>query len=80
MTCRQLSEFLMQYISGELPAELRAVFAAHLASCPECLAYVPSYEATVRLAQQVGDDDAALGTVPEKLVGAILAARRRALS
>ena len=78
MTCRELSEFLMQYVSGELSAAQRTVFEAHLASCPECLAYVQSYEATVRLAQRIDDHEAVAGSVPEKLVRAILAARGRA--
>ncbi|MCC6361642.1 MAG: zf-HC2 domain-containing protein, partial [Phycisphaerales bacterium] len=30
MTCKELAEFLMDYLDGELPAETRAVFDRHL--------------------------------------------------
>lgn len=79
MTCRELVEFLMEYVSGELPADQRAVFDEHLAGCPECVAYVKSYEESVRLATNAfrHPDDQVSDEVPADLVKAILAARRK---
>lgn len=79
MTCRELSEFLGEYVSGALPPDQRRAFDEHLAVCPDCVIYLKSYEDAVKLGkvafrsphERVPDD------VPEELVQAILAARRK---
>jgi len=77
MTCRELTEFLMAYVEGSLPAEERAIFDRHLSICPPCVTYVASYEATLNLerAAFAGPDEAVGEDVPETLVRAILASR-----
>ena len=77
MNCRTLIEFLMDYLNGELPDAQRAEFEAHLAECPWCVAYLQTYQETVRLGKVVlTDADApAQEEVPEELIQAILAAR-----
>ena len=79
MTCRELVEFLADYTTGDLPAEVLRVFETHLGDCPECVTYLRSYADTVRLARACAEtDDALPAEVPERLVRAVLAARRRA--
>ena len=79
MTCRDLVEFLADYLDGDLPAEVRRVFEAHLAECPECATYLRGYADAIRLARASAEtDDAVPSEVPERLVQAIVAARRRA--
>ena len=79
MTCRELVEFLADYLDGGLPPDTRRVFEAHLADCPECAAYLRGYADAIRLARASAEaDDAVPAGVPERLVRAILAARRRA--
>ena len=79
MSCREVVEFLMEYLSGELHHEQRAAFEEHLGECPECVAYLETYEETVKLAKTLHDhpDDQPAHDVPEDLVQAILAARRQ---
>jgi anti-sigma factor RsiW len=79
MTCREVTEFLADYLSGALPAAERAVFDEHLGTCPECLAYLKSYAETVRLGKAAfADPDAPVADeLPEALVQAILAASKR---
>ena len=79
MTCHEVIDFLMEYLSGELSASERAEFEQHLADCPDCSAYLKSYEETIKLGKAVfADLDApAPQDVPEELVQAILASRRR---
>ena len=79
MTCREVIDFLMEYLSGELGASERAEFEQHLADCPDCSAYLKSYEETIKLGKAVfADLDAPVPQdVPEELVQAILASRRR---
>ncbi len=79
MTCRELADFMMDYLSGELSSESRAGFDHHLSLCANCRKYLTSYEETVKLGKRVFDDDAALpADVPEEFVKAILATRRPA--
>ncbi len=79
MTCRQLSELLIEYRSGGLPPEERKAFEVHLTQCARCVEYLRSYEDTIRLARDAfADPDAPVPpTVPAELVQAIVAARRR---
>ena len=78
MTCREFADFMADYLSDELAAGSRALFDRHLAVCPTCVTYLKDYETTIRAGKRAFDahtsdlpDD-----VPEKLVLAILAARR----
>src|SRR5262249_62261503 len=78
LTCRELTDFLADYLAGELGADERAVFQRHLAACPDCTAYLRSYEATVRLARDAYADEPVPASVPDALVRAILHALTRA--
>jgi anti-sigma factor RsiW len=79
LTCREFADFLMAYEDGELSAAERARFEAHLVECPDCVAYLRSYRATVALGRKAfADEDAHAGRhAPEDLVRAVLAARPR---
>ena len=77
MTCRELTDFLDGYLDGSLAPETRATFDTHIGDCPECAAYLASYAATIRLVKAAGGEPVPAG-VPEELVEAILAARRKA--
>ena len=79
MTCREFTDFLMEYFSGQLPASVHTEFERHLVDCPECSTYLKSYEETVRLGKAAFTelDTAVPVEVPETLVQAILASRRR---
>jgi anti-sigma factor RsiW len=79
MTCREFIDFLMEYLSGGLSANEWAEFEQHLAECPDCAAYLRSYEETIKLGKAVfADPDAPVPQdVPEELVQAILASRRQ---
>ena len=79
MTCRELADFIADYISGELSAGTRAAFDDHLARCPNCRHYLSGYKATIALGRRAFEDDDAEvpADVPEDLVKAILAARKR---
>jgi anti-sigma factor RsiW len=74
VNCRTLIEFLMAYLDGELPDAERAQFEAHLAECPWCVAYLKTYQETVRLGKAVLTEPEA-PPPPEELVRAVLAAR-----
>ena len=77
LTCRELAEFLADYLAGELAAGPLADFEWHLARCPNCVAFVSTYRETRELARAaLGAADAPVPeAVPEDLVRAVLAAR-----
>jgi anti-sigma factor RsiW len=80
MNCREFTEFLHDYLFGNLPAEQRAEFEKHLAECPWCVAYLDSYQKTIQLEQaafSVPEGASIPADVPEELVQAILRARSR---
>ena len=78
MTCRELADFLMDYVNEELPSDVRRDFDRHLGLCPNCVAYVRTYRTTIELGRRAfADADAEAGAeVPPELVRAILAARK----
>jgi anti-sigma factor RsiW len=65
VNCRECTDFLIDYLNGDLPAAQQRVFEGHLELCPPCLTYLESYRATLALGELVRD----------VLVHAILAAR-----
>lgn len=79
LTCREVVDFLLDYLSGALPVDQAAQFERHLAVCSACVDYIRSYEDTIRFSRTAFDDltDEQAADVPEELVQAILAARRR---
>jgi len=79
LCCRELTDFIYAYEEGELPSDERAAFDAHLAECPDCVAYLAGYRRSVALGKQAFEepDEPVPDEVPDDLVRAVLAARRR---
>jgi anti-sigma factor RsiW len=78
MNCREFTEFLHEYLSGNLPEHERVEFDKHLAECPWCVAYLDSYQKTIELgkaAYSPAADDSLHAAAPEELIQAILRAR-----
>jgi predicted anti-sigma-YlaC factor YlaD len=74
MNCKQVNQFLADYLDGSLPWRQRVAFKLHLLICRHCRRYLASYKATVRVAGSLGRADEP--QVPDELVRAILAVRR----
>ena len=53
ITCKELCEFLIDFVSGELPPEHRAKIEQHLGKCPPCVAYFESYQLTIKLTRKL---------------------------
>ena len=79
MTCRELADFLDDYLSGDLRPDVRSPFEHHLDVCANCRRYVDQYRQSIALGRAAFDDVNAQvpQNVPEDLVAAILAARSR---
>ena len=75
MTCEQVTAFLIDYVSGELPPEQRIALERHLGACRSCRDYLDGYRKTIAMGKRAliprADE-----SIPETLVQAVLAARR----
>ncbi|MDX2130519.1 MAG: zf-HC2 domain-containing protein [Planctomycetota bacterium] len=80
ITCRELIEFIADYLDGTLPAEARVEFERHLTVCPACVAYLRSYQRTIDASRDAlaPSDEPATTVAPPGLVDAIRAARANA--
>ena len=76
MTCREVADFLADYLSGALADDLRAQFDRHLTLCSNCRAYLATYRATVELGRRAfaAPDADAKDEVPAEFVNAIMKA------
>ena len=76
MNCRDIIEFLAEYLDGELSAHTSAEFERHLAICVSCTAYLATYRETIRASRYVSlRKDDLLDDAPEELIEAILRSR-----
>lgn len=80
ITCRQLIDFIADYLDGSLPAEQRAEFERHLRVCGPCVHYLASYQAAMKLGKAAfpDPDQPPPCGIPDDLVAAIVSARRKA--
>lgn len=53
MTCRDLVNLLIDYVSDELPPEQAEHIRQHLAKCPPCVTYVETYHLTIKLTRRL---------------------------
>jgi hypothetical protein len=51
-TCRETIELLLDYLDGDLPAELRANLEEHLGGCQPCGEFLETYRATMGLCKK----------------------------
>jgi len=78
LTCRELIDFIVDYLDGTLTSDERADFDAHLAVCPHCVDYLDEYRATVEAgrASYLDREGPVPDEVPADLVAVVLAVRR----
>lgn len=52
ISCSQLVDYCMDYLSGTLPAEDRESFDGHLSYCPECVKFFETYRKTPEISRE----------------------------
>ena len=79
MTCREIADFLADYVSGVLADDVRTAFDRHLVVCPNCQAYLATYRVTIDAGRQAfaNPDADARGEVPADLIAAIMTVLRK---
>lgn len=53
MTCRDLAELLLDYVTGELSDEHKHSIEKHLVHCPPCVTFVETYQITIKLTRKL---------------------------
>lgn len=48
-TCKDATNLLLEFMSGELDSETNLEFEKHLEVCPDCVAFLNTYKKTVEL-------------------------------
>ncbi|MCE2966011.1 MAG: anti-sigma factor family protein [Phycisphaerales bacterium] len=85
ITCQQCVEFILDYIDGVLPADVRFKFESHIAFCRDCEIYIENYRKAAELARAAGapsrpggesDGSLRVTPAPKHLVDAILRSLR----
>ncbi len=69
ITCKELIDFLDDYVADDLPPSRRHEFERHLKVCPSCVAYVKSYRDTIQMARHAYADPA---EIPPELLTTLL--------
>jgi anti-sigma factor RsiW len=57
ITCQQVVALLMDYIAGALESETALTLQKHLRDCQECVAFLHTYQATIRATRALRDVD-----------------------
>jgi anti-sigma factor RsiW len=52
ISCSQLVDYCMDYLSGSLPTEDRKSFDSHLAHCPDCVNFFQTYKKTPEISRE----------------------------
>jgi anti-sigma factor RsiW len=56
LTCRKVTEILIDYVDGTLSIEQRNVLERHLCGCVPCAIYMHTYHDTIRLTHALPDE------------------------
>jgi anti-sigma factor ChrR (cupin superfamily) len=52
MTCRELTELLVEYYEGDLDPDVQEVMDRHREICPYCEGFLRTYKATILLTEE----------------------------
>ncbi len=55
--CREITDLLLDYMTGELDPETVAAFEDHLDLCPDCVAFLNTYKKTVQATRSLRFED-----------------------
>jgi anti-sigma factor RsiW len=67
LTCQQVTDAIMDYVSGDMNAETKAAFESHLRRCSDCDAFFNTYRGTLRATRSLAYDH-----VPPELSNRVL--------
>ncbi len=57
LTCQQVTDAIIDYLTGDMQADTTTRFQDHLQGCPDCAAFFNTYNSTVRATRSLSYDD-----------------------
>lgn len=74
LSCRELDEFISDYVDGKLPFIIKVKFTLHLLICRDCKSYINAYMRSIEMGQTMYDklDSEVPEDVPEELITFVL--------
>ncbi len=57
LTCQQVTDAIIDYLTGEMQSTTTALFDEHLQGCPDCVAFLNTYRSTIRATRSLSYDD-----------------------
>ncbi len=51
-TCRDATNLILEFLSGELDPEINSEFEKHLEACPDCVAFLNTYKKTMEITKR----------------------------
>lgn len=55
LSCRQVNQFIVDYLEGDMDERTRIQFESHLHNCPNCTKFLDQYRETVYLVHDSDD-------------------------
>ncbi len=71
LTCREVSDFLMDYCGDTLPTDVHVHFDVHVDACHNCRTFLVQYRETI-IAGQLACGDEGVTDCPEDLIQAVM--------
>ena len=56
ITCQQITSLILDYVTEELDPQTTLAFKAHLRKCPDCIAFLSTYQKTFQAARSLRYD------------------------
>jgi anti-sigma factor RsiW len=57
MTCERVTALIRDYLAGELNPDITTAFEEHLRRCPDCVAFLKTYQKTTEAIQALHHED-----------------------
>lgn len=79
ISCKEVEEFLLDYLEGRLGIWTRLMFKLHLMMCPDCPKYIEEYKNIIALGRKAfpEPEKPAKEKVPDEILQAILSVRKK---
>ncbi len=73
-SCKEVCEFLSDFVDGQMSAVRRLAFEAHLKACPPCAEYMHQFALTIKLSKKCCCPGKPTSPIPDDLITAVCAA------
>lgn len=57
MTCERVTALIRDYLAGELNPDMTTAFEEHVRRCPDCVAFLKTYQKTTQVVESLRYED-----------------------